>query len=149
MLKPSNQRFNRTNEIEVPAAAVAEEVDVLRRQAVQRFGGKPEMAAQLPAELFEADAKRRVQVGLLLSTVIGTNELKVDEKRVEETIAEIASAYEQPAEVVAHYAKNRQLTENIRNVVLEEQAVEAVLAKAKVTEKATSFDEVMAQQAQG
>ena len=137
------------NEIEVPAAAVAEEVDVLRRQAVQRFGGKPEMAAQLPAELFEADAKRRVQVGLLLSTVIGTNELKVDEKRVEETIAEIASAYEQPAEVVAHYAKNRQLTENIRNVVLEEQAVEVVLAKAKVTEKATSFDEVMAQQAQG
>lgn len=137
------------NEIEVPAAAVAEEVDVLRRQAVQRFGGKPEMVAQLPAELFEADAKRRVQVGLLLSTVIGTNELKVDEKRVEETIAEIASAYEQPAEVVAHYAKNRQLTENIRNVVLEEQAVEAVLAKAKVTEKATSFDEVMAQQAQG
>ncbi len=137
------------NDIEVPAAAVAEEVDVLRRQAVQRFGGKPEMAAQLPAELFEADAKRRVQVGLLLSTVIGTNELKVDEKRVEETIAEIASAYEQPAEVVAHYAKNRQLTENIRNVVLEEQAVEVVLAKAKVTEKATSFDEVMAQQAQG
>lgn len=137
------------NEIEVPAAAVEEEVDVLRRQAVQRFGGKPEMAAQLPAELFEADAKRRVQVGLLLSTVIGTNELKVDEKRVEETIAEIASAYEQPAEVVAHYAKNRQLTENIRNVVLEEQAVEVVLAKAKVTEKATSFDEVMAQQAQG
>ena len=137
------------NDIEVPAAAVAEEVDVLRRQAVQRFGGKPEMAAQLPAELFEADAKRRVQVGLLLSTVIGTNELKVDEKRVEETIAEIASAYEQPAEVVAHYAKNRQLTENIRNVVLEEQAVEVVLAKAKVTEKAASFDEVMAQQAQG
>ena len=137
------------NEIEVPAAAVEEEVDVLRRQAVQRFGGKPEMAAQLPAELFEADAKRRVQVGLLLSTVIGTNELKVDEKRVEETIAEIASAYEQPAEVVAHYAKNRQLTENIRNVVLEEQAVEVVLAKAKVTEKAASFDEVMAQQAQG
>ena len=137
------------NDIEVPAAAVEEEVYVLRRQAVQRFGGKPEMAAQLPAELFEADAKRRVQVGLLLSTVIGTNELKVDEKRVEETIAEIASAYEQPAEVVAHYAKNRQLTENIRNVVLEEQAVEVVLAKAKVTEKATSFDEVMAQQAQG
>lgn len=137
------------NKIEVPAAAVAEEIDVLRRQAVQRFGGKPEMAAQLPAELFEADAKRRVQVGLLLSTVIGINELKVDEKRVEETIAEIASAYEQPAEVIAHYAKNRQLTENIRNVVLEEQAVEAVLAKAKVTEKATSFDEVMAQQAQG
>lgn len=134
------------NEIEVPAAAVAEEVDVLRQQAVQRFGGKPEMAAQLPAELFEGDAKRRVQVGLLLSAVITSNELKVDEERVQATIAELASAYEQPAEVVAYYAKNRQLTDNIRNVVLEEQAVDAVLAKAKVTEKATSFDEIMATQ---
>lgn len=136
------------NDIEVPAAAVAEEVDVLRQQAVQRFGGKPEMAAQLPAELFEAEAKRRVQVGLLLSTVIGSNELKVDEARVEAMIADIASAYEQPAEVVEYYAKNRQLTENIRNVVLEEQAVDAVLAKAKVTEKAMSFDELMQSQVQ-
>lgn len=134
------------NDIEVPASAVAEEVDVLRQQAVQRFGGKPEMAAQLPAELFEADAKRRVQVGLLLSSVITSNELKVDEDRVKETIAELASAYEQPAEVVEYYAKNPRLTDNIRNVVLEEQAVEAVLAKAKVTEKVSSFDEVMAQQ---
>ena len=136
------------NDIEVPAAAVAEEVDVLRQQAVQRFGGKPEMAAQLPAELFEAEAKRRVQVGLLLSTVIGANELKVDEARVEAMIADIASAYEQPAEVVEYYAKNCQLTENIRNVVLEEQAVDAVLAKAKVTEKAMSFDELMQSQVQ-
>lgn len=134
------------NDIEVPKAAVAEEVDVLRQQAVQRFGGKPDMAAQLPAELFEADAKRRVQVGLLLSNVIASHTLKVDEKRVEETIAEIASAYEQPAEVVAHYAKNPRLTDNIRNVVLEEQAIEAVMSKAKVTEKASSFDEIMAQQ---
>ncbi|WP_448905984.1 trigger factor [Haemophilus parahaemolyticus] len=136
------------NDIEVPAAAVAEEVDVLRQQAVQRFGGKSEMAAQLPAELFEAEAKRRVQVGLLLSTVIGSNELKVDEARVEAMIADIASAYEQPAEVVEYYAKNRQLTENIRNVVLEEQAVDAVLTKAKVTEKAMSFDELMQSQVQ-
>lgn len=134
------------NEIEVPKAAVAEEVDVLRQQAVQRFGGKPEMAAQLPAELFEADAKRRVQVGLLLSAVIRSNELKVDEDRVKATIAELASAYEQPQEVIDYYAKNRQLTDNIRNVVLEEQAVDAVLAKAKVTEKTATFDEVMAAQ---
>ena len=136
------------NDIEVPAAAVAEEVNVLRQQAVQRFGGKPEMAAQLPAELFEADAKRRVQVGLLLSNVISQNELKVDEARVEAMIADIASAYEQPAEVVEYYAKNRQLTENIRNVVLEEQAVDAVLAKVKVTDKALSFDELMQSQVQ-
>lgn len=134
------------NDIEVPKAAVAEEIDVLRQQAVQRFGGKPEMAAQLPAELFEAEAKRRVQVGLLLSSIIAQNEIKVDEERVKQAIADLASAYEQPAEVVEYYAKNRKLTDNVRNVVLEEQAVDAVLAKAKVTEKAATFDEVMAAQ---
>lgn len=131
------------NDIEVPKAVVVEEIDVLRQQAIQRFGGKPEMAAQLPAELFEAEAKRRVQVGLILSSIITSNQLQVDEARVKQAIADLASAYEQPSEVVEYYAKNRQLTENIRNVVLEEQAVEAVLAKAKVTEKATSFDELM------
>lgn len=134
------------NDIDVPNAAIAEEIDVLRQQAVQRFGGKPDMVSQLPAELFEAEARRRVQIGLLLSNVISTNELKVDEARVNETIADIASAYEQPAEVVEYYSKNPQLTDNIRNVVLEEQAVEAILAKAKVTEKSATFDEVMAQQ---
>lgn len=134
------------NDIDVPTSAVNEEIEVLRKQAAQRFGGNPEMAAQLPAELFEADAKRRVQVGLLLSAVITTNELKVDEERVKAMIADLASAYEQPSEVVEYYAKNRQLTENIRNVVLEEQAVDAVLAKAKVSEKPASFDEIMAAQ---
>ena len=115
---------------------------MLRNQAAQRFGGNAQQAAQLPRELFEADAKRRVQVGLF-SEVIKSNELKADEERAKAMIADIASAYEQPAEVVEYYSKNEELMNNIRNVVLEEQAVDAVLAKAQVTEKASSFDEIM------
>lgn len=46
-------------------------------QAAQRFGGKMDQAAQLPKELFEEQAKRRVQVGLLLAEVIASNELKL------------------------------------------------------------------------
>lgn len=131
------------NAIDVPAAAVDQEIDVLREQAAQRFGGNAKQAAQLPRELFEEQAKHRVQVGLLFSAVIKANELKADEDRVKAMIADIASAYEQPAEVVEFYAKNAELTNNVRNVVLEEQAVDAVLAKAQVTEKKASFDEIM------
>ncbi|MBR0572784.1 MULTISPECIES: trigger factor [Pasteurellaceae] len=134
------------NEIEVPQSAINEEVEELRKQAAQQFGGNPEVAAQLPAELFTEQAKRRVQVGLLFSSVITENEVKVDEELVKEKIAELASAYEDPAEVVEYYAKNKQLTDNIRNVVLEEQAVESILAKAQVTEKTQSFDDVMNKQ---
>ncbi|WP_410681264.1 trigger factor [Avibacterium paragallinarum] len=135
------------NPIDVPAAAVEQEIDVLRQQAAQRFGGNQQQAAQLPRELFEEQAKRRVQVGLLLAEVIASNELKVDEDRVNAMIDEIASAYEQPAEVVEYYKNNKELMNNIRNAVLEEQAVDAVLAKAQVSEKAASFDEVMNPQA--
>mgnify|MGYP001740388736 FL=1 len=97
--------------------------------------------------MFEEQAKRRVLVGLLLSQVIASNELKADEERVKAMIEDIASAYEQPADVVEYYSKNNELMNNIRNVVLEEQAVEAVLAKAQVTEKAATFDEIMNPQA--
>ena len=135
------------NPLEVPAAAIEQEIEVLRNQAAQRFGGNPQQAAQLPRELFEEQAKRRVQVGLLFSEVIASNELKADEARVKAMIEDIASAYEQPAEVIEYYNKNKELMNNIRNVVLEEQAVDAVLAKAQVTEKASSFDEIMNPQA--
>lgn len=131
------------NAIEVPTAAVEQEIEVLRNQAAQRFGGNKEQAAQLPKELFEEQAKRRVQVGLLLAEVISSNELKADEERAKAMIEEIASAYEQPAEVVEYYSKNKELMTNIRNVVLEEQAVDAVLAKAQVTEKSATFEDVM------
>ena len=135
------------NPLEVPAAAIEQEIEVLRNQAAQRFGGNAQQAAQLPRELFEEQAKRRVQVGLLFSEVIASNELKADEARVKAMIEDIASAYEQPAEVIEYYNKNKELMNNIRNVVLEEQAVDAVLAKAQVTEKASSFDEIMNPQA--
>ncbi|SSZ29931.1 Trigger factor [Aggregatibacter aphrophilus] len=135
------------NPIDVPSAAVEQEIEVLRQQAAQRFGGNAQQAAQLPRELFEDQAKRRVLVGLLLAQVIASNELKADEERAKAMIEDIASAYEQPAEVVEYYSKNKELMNNIRNVVLEEQAVDAVLAKAQVTEKAATFDEIMNPQA--
>lgn len=135
------------NEIDVPAALVDSEIDVLRRQAAQRFGGNENQALELPRELFEEQAKRRVVVGLLLGEVIRTHELKADEARVQTLIEEMASAYEDPQEVIEFYSKNNELMNNMRNVALEEQAVEAVLEKAKVTEKATSFQDLMNQTA--
>ncbi|WP_145557764.1 trigger factor [Yersinia aldovae] len=133
------------NEIDVPAALIEGEIDVLRRQAAQRFGGNEKQAAELPRELFEEQAKRRVVVGLLLGEVISQHELKADEDRVKALIEEMASAYEDPQEVIEFYSKNKELMNNMRNVALEEQAVETLLSKAKVTEKPTTFSELMNQ----
>ena len=134
------------NDIDVPSALIDQEVQVLRQQAVQRFGGNADSAPELPRELFEEQAKRRVVVGLLLGEVIKTEELKADDEKVKALINEMASAYEDPTEVVAYYEGNEQMMNNMRNVALEEQAVEAILAKAQVSEKAVGFNELMNQQ---
>ncbi len=131
------------NDIDVPSALIDQEINVLRQQAAQRFGGNMEAASQLPRELFEEQAKRRVVVGLLLGEVIKAEELKADEEKVKALIEEMATAYEDPTEVIAYYEQNEQMMNNMRNVALEEQAIDAIIAKAQVTEKAISFNELM------
>ncbi|MDX1705022.1 trigger factor [Pseudidiomarina sp.] len=131
------------NEVEVPSAMVDQEVDHLRRQAMQRFGGNQAQMPELPANLFEEQAKERAKVGLLLGEVIRSNEMKVDEAKVDEIIATNASAYEDPQEVVEYYKGNEQLMQQVRNVALEEQAIDYILSQAKVKAKKASFDELM------
>lgn len=134
------------NDITVPSALIEQEIGVLRKQAAQRFGGNPEAADQLPRELFEEQAKKRVVVGLLLGEVIKSEELKADDEKVKAIIAEMATAYEDPSEVIAYYESNQEMMNNMRNVALEEQAIDAIIAKAQVTEKEESFDAIMNQQ---
>ncbi|MGQ7814681.1 trigger factor [Metapseudomonas furukawaii] len=130
------------NQVEVPKALIGNEVNRLRVQAVQQFGGniKPD---QLPAELFEEQAKRRVVLGLIVAEVVKQFELKPDEARVRELIEEMASAYQEPEQVVAWYYKNDQQMNEVRSVVLEEQVVDTVLQKANVTDKSVSYEEAV------
>ena len=95
------------NPIEVPKALLENEVNRLRVQAVQQFGGniKPD---QLPAELFEEQAKRRVVLGLIVAEVVKQFDLKPDEGKVREMIEEMASAYQEPEQVISWYYKNDQ-----------------------------------------
>lgn len=131
-----------SNPIEVPKALLSNEVDRLRVQAVQQFGGniKPD---QLPAELFEEQAKRRVVLGLIVAEVVKQHDLKPDDARVRELIQEMASAYQEPEQVVSWYYKNDQQLNEVRSVVLEEQVVDTVLQKASVTDKAVSYEEAV------
>ncbi|MDP5291012.1 trigger factor [Oceanimonas sp. CHS3-5] len=132
------------NEVEVPQSLIDSEIDTLRKQALQRFGGMDaQNAPELPAELFKDQAERRVRVGLVLGELIKANEIKADDAKVQEIIASMASAYEDPSEVVAYYNDNPQLLENVRSLAVEDQAIEFILSQAKVTDKQVSFDDVM------
>lgn len=130
------------NPIEVPKALIENEVNRLRVQAVQQFGGniKPE---QLPANLFQEQARRRVALGLIVAEMVKQFEIKPDESKVKAMIEEIASAYQEPEQVVAWYYGNEQQLGEVRSVVLEEQVVDTVLQKASVTDKTVSYEEAV------
>ncbi|MDB6048875.1 MAG: tig [Pseudomonas sp.] len=131
-----------SNPIDVPKALLDNEVNRLRVQAVQQFGGniKPD---QLPAELFTEQAKRRVELGLIVSEVVKQFDLKPDDARVRSMIQEMASAYQEPEQVVSWYYKNEEQLNEVRSVVLEEQVVDTVLQKASVTDKSVSYEEAV------
>ena len=139
------------NAIDLPKALVDQEVNALREQAKQRFaqqqGGKVENLPELPADLFVENARKRVSIGLLLGEVIKTNNLKVDTAKVDSLIETAASAYEDPQEVIEYYRSNKELMQQMQNVAMEEQAVELLLAQAKVKEVKKAFDEIMNKQA--
>lgn len=131
-----------STELELPQALIDQEIDRLRQDAVQRFGGQMD-PKQLPAELFQDQASRRVKTGLLFQEVVKKNELKAAPEKVDEKIQEIASTYEQPDEVVAHFNSDPQQKQQIESVVLEDAVVDFVLEQAKVTEKKVKYEEAV------
>ena len=82
-------------------------------------------------------------LGLIVAEVVKQFELKPDDAKVREMIEEMASAYQEPEQVIAWYYKNDQQLNEVRSVVLEEQVVDTVLQKATVTDKSVSYEDAV------
>lgn len=136
---------------DVPKALVASEIQVLRNQMMQRFGGQKQnfdVKSLLPDTMFQEEAQRRVTLGLIVGEIVKSAKLKADAKRVKAMIEEIASTYQEPAEVIEYYNSNQELLAGVESAVLEDQVVDYVLSKAKVTDVDTNYDEVIKSNAQ-
>jgi trigger factor len=132
------------NTVEVPDALVANEINTLKQQMVQQFGGGQQIdLSMLPDDMFKEKAERRAALGVIVSEVVKVEELSPDEVKVRERVDEIASTYEQPQEVVDYYYSNPELLSSVEAVVLEDQVTELVLSKAKVKDEAQPYDEVV------
>ncbi|MGO2136749.1 MAG: trigger factor, partial [Marinobacter sp.] len=131
-----------TTEVDIPNALADQEIDRLRQDAVKRFGGQVDFQ-QLPKEIFQEQAERRVKTGLLFQEVVKANDLKVDPAKVDEKIQEIASTYEQPDEVIAHFNGDPEQKSQIESSVLEDQVVDYVLSQAKVKDKKVKYEEAI------
>ncbi len=133
-------------DLQVPKALISQEIDALRNQQMQQFGALAEKlnpADILPDDLFRDNAERRVKLGLVLNELISSEEIKADADKVRETLEEMAASYEDKEEVINWYMSQPQQLQQIEGIVIEEQVVEKLLEKSKVSEETLSYKEVM------
>jgi len=140
------------HELSLPAALVAGEVDALRGQMLQQFGEAAkniDARSMLPDDMFKEQAERRVALGLIVGEVVKDAAIDVDAERVRGMVTELASTYQEPEEVVNYYYNNQQLLAGVESAVLEDQVVDYILGKAKVTDVVATYDEVIKPDASG
>ncbi|KAB8038132.1 trigger factor [Janthinobacterium aquaticum] len=137
-------------ELDVPKTLIAQDSDRLaemtRQDMAQR--GMNVKDVPFPAELFAEKAERRVRLGLILSQLVGDNNLQATPEQVKAQIEDFAQSYEDPREVLKYYYSDRRRLGEIEALVLEENVVTYVLGLSKVTSKAVAFDELMGSNAQ-
>jgi len=126
------------NPVDVPAATVKEEAETLKKQTeIQQPG------SNLTVESFIDDARRRVQLGMLLAEVAKASELKIDADMIKARIEAMAKDYDDPDEFVRYYMGNQELLAGVQTMVMEDAVVDWIAGQATITAKDGSFDEVM------
>ncbi|RXD83015.1 trigger factor, partial [Xanthomonas perforans] len=101
---------------------------------------------QVPADAhqgFMDAAAKRVLVGLLVGEVARRNELRLESKRVSETLRLIASTYEEPEQVIEMYRNDPQLMNGLQSRVMEEQVIDWIAERAQHTEQSLSFQDAI------
>jgi len=135
-------------ELDLPNASVQAEVNRLlegARAELKQRGIKDADKAPMPEDIFRPQAERRVRLGLVVAELVRSNNLQATTEQVKAHIEELAASYEKPADVMRwYYSDNNRLAE-VEAIVIENNVTNFVLAQAKISDKALSFDELMAQ----
>lgn len=135
-------------ELDLPKASVQAEVARLMEAAraeLKQRGIKDADKAEIPEDIFLPQAERRVRLGLVVAELVKANKLEATPEQLKAHVDELAASYEKPEEVVRWYFGDRQRLAEVEAVVIENNVTEFILGKAKVSDKAVSFEELMGQ----
>ena len=134
--------------VTLPNALIDQEIQTLLKPYEDR-ASKAKLKLEdlnLPRDMFESQARRRVALGLILGEIIKQHDMKVDADRVRAVIDDMAKSYEKPEDVVNWYYADQSRLNDVNQMVLEDQAVDWVIERAKVTDVSLGFEEVMDRQ---
>lgn len=131
--------------LEVPKALIDAEIDRLMQGMAEslKARGMQDQAATMPRDVFEPEARRRVTIGLVLAEIVKNEKIKAEPEQVKSVVEDYAQSYERPEDVVRWYYQSPERVREIESVVIENNVVEWLLAKATVVDKPTAFEELM------
>jgi trigger factor len=135
--------------IEVPKSLVALEIQRMQALAAKDLAARGipvKDNTPMPAEVFEKQAQRRVNLGLILSELVKAHNLYAKPEQVRAAVEEQAQSYEHPEEVVKWFYQSPERLRDIESAVLEDNVVAWALGAARVEDKAIAFDELMGNQ---
>jgi trigger factor len=135
-------------ELDLPNSSVQAELDRLveaARADLKQRGVKDADKAPIPDDIFRPQAEKRVRLGLVVAELVRGNSLQAKPEQLKAHIEELAASYEKPQDVVKWYLSDNRRMAEVEAVVIENNVTDFVMGQAKVTEKAVSFDELMAQ----
>ncbi len=131
---------------DIPKALVSDDTErriAAAREDLKQRGVPNADKLPIPAEAFASESERRVRLGLLVSELVKTENLKARPDQIRARIEDFAQSYERPEEVVRYYLTDKARLAEIEAIVLEDNVVEHVLSKAQVKDEPVSFDELM------
>ncbi|KAF1695721.1 trigger factor [Pseudoxanthomonas koreensis] len=132
--------------VELPPRLVENEARGMLAQQVEQVRRSGRDPGQPPADAHQAfmePARKRVLAGLLVGEVARRHDLRLDPKRVNETLRLIASTYEQPEQVIEMYRNDPQMMQGLQNRVMEEQVIDWIAERAQHTETPLSFQDAI------
>jgi len=134
-----------TVDIELPRSLIAietgQQMEAAQKGLQQR--GVDLSQVKLESSMFEEQATRNVKLRMILVELVRANDLQAKPEQIRAAIDEHARSFEQPDEVVNWYYADPQRLNEPAAIATEENVVNWVLERAKVTDKKTSFDELM------
>ena len=142
------ESLEKNHELEVPQVMVVSEAQAMAQQSnfpQPRSQEEANQLMELITQIFSKQAEQKVRLSLLVSKFIEDNKITPDESYVDKRLELIASTYEDPAEVIEHFKKDKNSMQNIRNIALEDQVVDLLAEKAAIVTEKKTFDELMNQ----
>jgi len=130
------------NPIEIPNSLKHQEMHSMQHEAMRRMGIEDHDQAP-PEDSFAEGAERRVRLSLLVHQLIDDEKIVLDRDKVKGRVEELCSSYENADEMVANYMSNPQIMAQFEPMVLEEQAVDWLIANGKEKTRKVSFKEYM------